>query len=444
MTLETRRLLVLVAGILANVCQGAAYASSVFAKPMLTHLSLLVPKMIPGPDGARIPDPSGAMVPDMTVWAMAFSINLGCLPLGMLLSGRIADRRSPRIVIAGGGLLFAIGMLLNGFVQTQAQFFATFGVMMGLGSGAAYGAVVATSVRWFPDKRGLASGLVVGALGLGSFLIAPIADWLIRTRPLPQEGVLFAFQVLGSVFIVLFVLAAWMVAPPPADFVPKGFKPTAAQAASGGFMAWQHMVRTGRFWLLYGMYACGAFSGLMVISQASPIAQMMASDIKALGDPVQIAAAGAVVASLLGLANGFGRILWGAASDRIGRPMALLLMFVLTAIAMFLLPVTATMRLTLTATFIVIGLCFGGYLGTFPSLCADAFGARALAVNYGLLFSAFSVAAIAGPQVGAAILKATGSYNQAFVVAGVVCLVGIVLSVIFIWQSRKDHKHVAV
>lgn len=439
MNLDNRRWLILLAGILANLCQGAAYASSVFAKPMLTYLHLMAPKMVPGPEGLKIPDPSGALVPDMTKWAMAFSINLACLPIGMLLSGKIADKHSSRLVVILGGIFFGFGMFLASFANNLTMLYLTFGVMMGLGSGAAYGAVVSTTVRWFPDFRGLASGLAVGALGFGQFVIAPVADKIMRAAPEGTEPVLFAFKVLGIAFLVIIGLASVIVVNPKPDYKPAGFNPAApaAKAATSDDLVWTQMLAKGKFWVLYLMYACGAFSGLMIISQASPIAQSMTNDIKALGDPKLMATAGAAIASILGLANAAGRVFWGTVSDRIGRLISLAAMFVLTAVAMFLLPKFVVERATLIPVAVVIGVCFGGYLGTFPSLCADAFGIRNMAVNYGVLFSAFSVAAVAGPFVGAHINKSYGSYDKAFLIAGAIAAVGFILALILQASDKK-------
>jgi len=419
MGLDSKRWLILLAGILANVCQGAAYASSVFAKPMLSHLGLTVMK-------------NGLPAPDMTKWALAFSINLTCLPIGMLLSGRIADRRGPRIVIAVGGLLFALGVFLAGYSNSLAWFCATFGVMMGLGSGAAYGSIVAASVKWFPDMRGLAAGLSVGALGIGTSIIALTAPSLMGMASNPDTAVLFALKVLGIAFLVIISLASIVIVSPPAGYKPAGFSPatSAAGASSHQDIAWAQMLARGRFWLLYLIYACGAFSGLMIISQASPIAQTMTKDIMSLGDPKLIAAAGASVAFMLGVANALGRVIWGFISDKIGRTASLAAMFLITGVAMFLLPSMVLAKTSFLVSSLFIGVCYGGYLGVFPSICADEFGPKNLTVNYGLLFSAFSVAAIAGPQVGGQIFKASGSYNQAFVIAGAVCIAGLLLTIL--------------
>jgi OFA family oxalate/formate antiporter-like MFS transporter len=271
----------------------------------------------------------------------------------------------------------------------------------------------------------MASGVTVGALGFGTAIIAPAAQWLIQQ---PGLGVLGMFRVLGVAFFVVLALASLVLVNPPA-----GCARDKASEDSG--LGWSEMLAQPRFWLLYVLYVFGAFSGLMIISQAAPIAQEMARVNKGV-------AAGIV--AVLGLANATGRVVWGSVSDKIGRLPSLALMFLVTMVTMFLLPGLAVHKGTLVPAVILVGACFGGYLGTFPSLCADTFGARNAAVNYALLFSAFSVAAVAGPKIGAKLGQTPGGYADAFVTAGVVAALGLALAVAMRIADARVHRHRAV
>lgn len=420
---EKKRWLILVAGIVANLCMGTAYASSVFAAPILKLLSL------------TIVNPQGATVPDMTKWALAFSINLGCLPVGMLLAGPLTDRKGPRVTVAAMGALFAAGMFLAGFSSSYAWFLATFGVMMGIGSGGAYGAVVAAAVRWFPDRRGLASGLTVGALGLGTVLITPLAEILVKS-----QGVLGSFKIFGILFLVILVLASLVVANPPAGYCPAGWTPPppSAKAPAAADLDWRQMLGTPRFWLLFTMYATGSFAGLMVISQAKPIAMMLDKSLFANPDRQNAFAASMVMA--LALANGGGRIAWGFISDKIGRMASLAAMFLVTLATMAALaaaPGLAKSPASLAVALCLIGFCFGGYLGTFPALCAEAFGIRNAAVNYAVLFFSFSVGAVSGPYAAGYVKNATGGYGGAFTMAAVVAALGLLVTLGTMLGARK-------
>lgn len=420
MNTKTERRIILAVGILANMCQGAAYASSVFARPFIEHLGLVAPGT------------GGTPMPDMAKWALLFSINLACLPLGMLISGKIADAGRPRLVVALGGVMFGIGMLATGFSNSLTWALLSFGIMMGIGSGAAYGVIVATSVQWFPDKRGLAGGLSVGALGLGTLLIAPLARWLMESAPETQTPVLWAFKILGLIFFVTIVVASGFMRRPPTGYKPEGLRPRAGKAAATDTVDvdWKTMAGKPAFKVLFLTYACGAFSGLMIISQASPIAQQSAG---------LSPAEAAWIVSLVGLANALGRVFWGFVSDKTSRLGALFAMFLITAATMFLLPQLSTNKLSLLLACMTAGACFGGYLGIFPSICADYFGTRNLTVNYALLFSAFSLAAIAGPISAGKIHTLTGSYVNAFIIAGSVSSVGAILTIVAM-AMRKTGK----
>jgi OFA family oxalate/formate antiporter-like MFS transporter len=395
MDLDRKRWLVLLACVAANLVQGTAYASSVFAGPMMEHLKC-----------------------SKEQWAIAFSLSIGLLPVGMLVSGLAADRRTPRLGVALGGVLFGSSMFLAGFSNSLAWLYVTFGALLSLGSGAVYGAAIAAAVRWFPERRGFASGLAVGALGFGTAIIAPVAQRLIQ---MPQLGVLGMFKVLGGAFVVILLAASAVITNPPKDYAPAGFSPASPGASENeDGLVWSEMLARPRFWLLYVLYVLGAFGGLMIISQAAPIAQELAK--------MSTAAAAGMVAAL-GLANATGRVAWGFVSDRLGRLTSLSVMFLVTAVLMFAMPNLASKKSTLIPAVVLIGICFGGYLGTFPSLSADAFGTRNAAVNYALMFSAFSLSGLIGPRVGAILGQGPGGYPQAFMVAGVIATAGLVLVV---------------
>ena len=394
MELDRKRWLVIAAGVAANLCSGAAYSFSVFRGAFQARLGCSEPQV-----------------------ALAFSLSLAFLPVGMILAGRQADRGRPRPVVAFGGLVFGLGMFLAGSSHSLIWLYATFGMMMSLGNGAVYGAIVASAVKWFPDRRGMASGMVVGALGLGTLLIAPLAQHMIAS---PSLGLLGACRMLGTAFWVITLGASLLIITPPAGYVPSGFNAASTESdAKSQDLDWRGMLRMPRFWLLYVIYVAGAFPGLMLISQASPIAQ----DVTRLS-----AATAALVVSVLGLANATGRLFWGALSDRIGRFEALMLMFAVTSVVMFAFVRLANASAGLVVATLAVGLCYGGYLGTFPSLCADSFGSRYLSVNYGLLFSAFAVAGILGPRVGALLKESTGGYAEGFIVAGGIAAFGLLVA----------------
>lgn len=396
LTQNRNRWLIIVAGIFANACCGAGYAFSVIKGPLMTVLHRA----------------------DSEV-SLAYSLSVVFLPLGMLVSGPICAKRGPRLTVALGGIIFGAGMFLSGFSQSLLWLCATYGAMVSVGQGLSYGTVITTAVRWFPDRKGLASGLVVSALGLGTLIVAPLAQSMIGSDPI---RVLYTLKTLGVCVVVIVCTAALFIVDPPKDYAPAGLLRARQQGASatGEEIGWRTMLTRPFFWALFVLYTLGTFSGHMVLTQASGLAHQVT------GLTVKAAA---FVVGVLGVANATGRLFWGGISDRIGRLAALAAMFTLTAVFMLLLPTLALHREGLMLCLVFVGLCYGGFLGTFPSLCADAFGTRNMAVNYALLFIAFGVAGTVGPRLGALLHAGAGS-PPAFTLAACIAAVGLGLTVV--------------
>lgn len=355
--------------------------------------------------------------------AMAYTLSVAFLPMGMLMSGAIASRRGPGFAIGLGGFVFGAGMFAAGLSHSLLMLYATYGAMVSLGQGLSYGQVIATAVKWFPDRRGLASGLVVSALGIGTLVVAPLYQSIIGSEAV---RVLAALKVLGVAFVIIIGTASRFITDPPKGFAPNMMRRRAEKpgeaAESGGDeqVGWRAMLARPYFWMLFALYVLGTLSGHMVLTQAAGLAQAVTG---------LTAGAASVAVGIMGVANAGGRLLWGAISDRIGRLNALAGMFVLTGLAMLLLSRLAESGLGLVVGLVAVAMCYGGNLGTFPSLCADAFGSANMAVNYALLFAAFSMAALAGPRVGALLLERTHDYSSGFAVAAATAGLGVVLSV---------------
>ncbi|MBP5092710.1 MAG: OFA family MFS transporter [Abditibacteriota bacterium] len=399
MKLDAKRWIILVAGIVACIFQGTAYASSVFAKPLTEFL---------GTTGGT--------------FAMAFALTIGLMPISMIVGGMVANSSKVRLGVIIGVLLYGLGIFACGLVKSWPAFYFTFGLMMSFGGGLAYAAVMAIVLRWFPDKRGLASGLFVASISAGTIFIAPVAQAIIAS-----QGVRNMFLILGGVSTIVMVLASLILANPPEGYKPEGFVPVKKAEVSGKDYTPLGMLGTVRFWALFLVYACGAFGGLMVTSQLSKIATEMTHITPAVA---------ALFVSVLAISNTCGRFLWGWVSDKIGRMMSLTLMFAITAAAMFALPTFALVQTKLLVAVIAVGLCYGGYLGTFPSLTADSFGAKFIGINYALMFAGVSVASLFGPNIAASVFTNTGSYEKAFVIGGFATLAGLVLCVIVMLSDR--------
>ena len=398
---KKNRWLIIWVSFIANAIIGSAYAWSVFASALIAKFGFTGPQV-----------------------SFAFTFSLGLVPLAMILAGKLHGKMGFRFTILAGGLVYGAGFALAGFTRNISILYLTYGVLGGLGIGLVYGSTIPNAVKWFPDKRGLAGGIITGGFGLGAVVFAPLFSFFIGTM-----GVLQTFTVFGIILGAVVILASLLIVPPPADFRPSGWIPPAATAmtsAATDFTTIQ-MLKAPRFYVLWLMYTLACTTGLMIISQASLIAQA------GVGATPEVAATAVL---LLALANMGGRFFWGAVSDRIGRYPTLILMYAMTC-AMLILLSFAPSFLLLVVALMGIGLCFGGFLGVFPSISAENFGSKNLGMNYGVMFTAFGVAAFVGPQLAAAIREATGSYAPAFIATVIMSALAIVITLILYISLKK-------
>ena len=403
--LDKKRWGVLIASSLINLCIGSIYAWSVFAGPLAAKLTSLLGTTFTAADLA-------------VVFTVANSIG----PITMIAGGFVTDKLGgPRAVILTGGIMFGVGTLLTGFAGTLGQIIMTYSLLAGFGLGMAYGCTINNTVKFFPDKRGLVGGIVTATYGLSSVLVPPVANALNNS-----VGVSKSFIILGAAFLTIIVVCSFFIEKCPADYVPKGFVPKVAGtagASSGRDKNWKQMLGDPVFYIMITMLICGAFSGLMITSQASPMAQ------KITGMTVGMAA---TAVSILALFNSAGRIVAGTLSDKFGRVAVLRGAFILEIIGLALLFMTGEGNtLLFMAAVSVIGVCFGALMGVYPGFTADQFGPRNNSVNYGIMFIGFALAGYFGPTTCGKILGSTGSYGTAFIVSAALALVGIALTVIY-------------
>lgn len=382
------RWLPVVGGVCMNLALGTLYAWSVFVLPLEQEF---------GWSRAE------------TSWT--FTIAIVTFAASFILAGRIQDLRGPRICAAIGGTLVGLGFVLSSFTASLWYLYVIFGVVVGLGNGFGYATPIPVASKWFPDKRGLVVGLMVGGYGAGSAIFGPVATSLIGSlgwRP--------TFQILGALFFGMGMIGAWLLKNPPAGYQPPGWTPAqsgaAAQRGARDYST-SEMLKTPTFWALWVAYCLGATAGLMIISQLVPFA-------RAAG----LSAAAATFAITIGaVGNAGGRILSGWLSDALGRLTTLRVMVLLSAITMPALFVLREEVLLFYVLAMVVYWCYGTQLSVFASTTADFYGTRNLGTNYGLLFSAWGVAGVIGPMIGAQVFDAFGDYRYAFYAAGALAVV---------------------
>lgn len=408
MSITKKHWWILLASCLINLCLGSIYAWSVFASPMAEHLSTVTNLTLTSGDLA-------------IVYTVANSVG----PITMITGGWFNDRFGPNKVILIGGLMFAAGMFFSGFATSIGFLIVTYGLMTGLGLGMTYGCTISSCVKYFPDRRGLIGGITTAVYGMGSVILPPIITTLVRVSDAPM-----AFRYIGIVFGVIIVICSFFIHKCPDGFAPEGWTPSAASnGAASADMDWRQMLRTPVFYIMIVLLTCGAFSGMMIISQASAVATGMIG--------MTTVAAGAAV-SVLALFNTTGRIAAGYLSDKIGRINTLMLACVVSTLGLLCLFFCREGSYILFYIGIsVIGICFGSFMGVFPGFTADQFGLRHNSVNYGIMFIGFALAGFFGPTAMRNIYSATGSYRQAFLVACGLSMVGVILSFLYRWSIRK-------
>jgi OFA family oxalate/formate antiporter-like MFS transporter len=332
------------------------------------------------------------------------TIGLVMIAFWYVIAGYIHDRRGPQLVAAIGGTLFSAGLLLASFTQSLFMFYATAGVVVGTGSG--FGYVVPTSVgsKWFPDRRGLVVGLMVGGFGAGSGVFGPLAASLIE-----RVGWRSTFQILAILFLVMTMTATWLLRNPPPGYRPAGWKPSDARAVGRGNVDVRasEMIRTPTFQALFVAYCLGTTAGTMVISQLVPFA-------RSAGHSAAVAAFALTVGAI---GSTSGRVLSGWMSDHVGRLNTIRVMLLVSIAAM---PALFAVRETLPLFYLLLAIvyyCYGTQLSVYASTSADFYGTKNVGFNYGLLLLAWGVAGVFGPFLGGRVYVASGEYRWAFYIA---------------------------
>ncbi|MDR1514816.1 MAG: OFA family MFS transporter [Synergistaceae bacterium] len=415
--LTGRRWFVLTASCLINLCVGSMYAWSVFATPMAAYLNEL---------NGLVGD--AALTP--SALAVVFVVTNVVGPIMTLCGGYLHDTLGPKKMIFIGGLIYGGAMILSGFATSLTFLMLSYGAGIGIGNGFVYICTISNSVKFFPDKRGLIGGLVTATYGLGSVIMPPIANALITSA-----GVLDAFRFIGIAFIIIICGCSFLVLKCPAGFTPEGWTPPApapSQLRTDGTVDrnWKEMLADKIFYVMLFMLSCGAVSGLMIISQASSVAQNMVGMSRA-------AAASAV--SALALFNAAGRVSAGYLSDKLGRVNTLTFMLGLSIIGLGTLYLTGSGSVGQFYVGVsIVGVCFGSFMGVYPGFTADQFGPKHSGFNYGIMFIGFGVAGILGPNIMTKTFASTGDYQLSFMISAGLAALGIVIS--FVYRAMSKAK----
>jgi MFS family permease len=366
------RWLIPVAAVAIHICIGSVYAWSTFNRPI--H--------------ALFPNDPWWFSPPYTT----FSTALILLGLSAAFGGPWVERKGPRVAAAVSAVLFGTGLIIGGIglaLKQSVLVFLGMGVIGGMGCGIGYIAPVSTLVKWFPDRRGMATGMAIMGFGGGAFLAGYLNVYFMNLF-----GVARTVMALGAVYLVVMILGALLIRRPPQGWQPEGWVPAVNRnkMITSRQFSRNEALGTVQFYLLWGILFINVTAGIGILAQASPMMQDMFQ---------KTALQAAAVVSLISLFNAGGRFFWASFSDFIGRRNTYIVFFVTQIVLFLLIPGLAGRGewAIFEAALFVIFTMYGGGFATIPAFLADMFGAQNVGAIHGVLLTAWSAAAIAGPVI---------------------------------------------
>ncbi|HTZ60717.1 MAG TPA: OFA family MFS transporter [Acidobacteriaceae bacterium] len=376
------------AGFFLQVALGAVYAWSVFRTPLVKRFHWTISEV-----------------------TLTFTISIFVLGFAAFFGGLWLNRVGPRTVALAGGFLYGMGVFLASFSADKLWWlYLSYGLIGGIGLGFGYIVPISVLVKWFPDRRGLITGIAVGGFGAGALVTAPAASWLIQ-----QVGVLHTFAYLGIAYLVVTMVTGYFMVNPPDGWKPAGWEASAAQKAqrvaadytlAGALKTWQ-------WWALWLLLFLNTTAGISLISQESPLFQEVAK---------VTAIVAASMVGIVSIGNAVGRISWAWVSDTLTRRWTFTVMFLLQVMLFWFLPDMARATALTVLSFVIL-MCYGGGFGTMPAFAADYYGSANVGPIYGLMLTAWGFASAFGPLLIAHLRQASGSYGSGLhIIAGIMAV----------------------
>jgi OFA family oxalate/formate antiporter-like MFS transporter len=376
------------AGFLMQMALGAVYAWSVFRVPLAKQFHWSISQV-----------------------TLTFTICIFVLGVAAFFGGLWLNKKGPRVVALTGGFLYGLGVFLASFSADKLWWlYLSYGLIGGIGLGFGYIVPVAVLVKWFPDRRGLITGIAVGGFGLGALVTAPAA-----TRLIQSVGVLQTFAWLGVAFLLITMATGYFMQNPPEGWKPAGWAPSATQTRQRAAKDYTlgEALKTWQWWALWTLLFLNVCAGISLISQESPMFQEIAK--------VSVLAAASMV-GIASIGNSVGRIFWAWTSDAITRRWTFVIMFLVQVGLFWMLPWLASATVLTVVSFIIL-MCYGGGFGTMPAFAADYFGSKNVGPIYGLMLTAWGCASAFGPLLIAHLRQSSGSYVSGLhVIAGIMAI----------------------
>jgi OFA family oxalate/formate antiporter-like MFS transporter len=391
----TNRWGIALAGFLMQIALGAVYAWSVFRNPLTKQFGWSIAQV---------------------TWT--FTICIFVLGIAAFFGGLWLNKKGPRVVAFTAAFLYGLGVFLASFSAHKLWWlYLSYGVIGGTGLGFGYIVPIAVLVKWFPDRRGLITGIAVGGFGAGALVTAPVAQHLIQS-----VGVLQTFAYLGIAYFIVILAAGFFMQNPPAGWAPQGWTPSATQTAQRAKADYTlgSALATWQWWAMWLLLFLNTSAGISLISQEAPIFQKLTS-------ASAVVAAGMV--GIVSIGNSVGRIFWASVSDAITRRWTFAIMYVFQFGLFWFLPSLTSVAIITVVSFVIL-MCYGGGFGTMPAFAADYFGSKNVGPIYGLMLTAWGCASYFGPQLIIKLLGPAGSYARGLHTIAFIMLVSAVLPII--------------
>jgi len=383
------------AGFLMQMALGAVYAWSVFRIPLTKQFHWTISQV-----------------------TLTFTICVFVLGISAFFGGLWLNKKGPRVVALTGGFLYGLGVFLASFSADKLWWlYLSYGLIGGIGLGFGYIVPIAVLVKWFPDRRGLITGIAVAGFGAGALVTAPVATHLIQS-----VGVLRTFAYLGVAYLVVTMATGFFMRNPPDGWKPAGWVPSTTQTRQRAATDYTlgGALKTWQWWALWVLLFLNTSAGISLISQESPIFQELSK------------ASAIVAAGMVGIAsigNAVGRIFWASISDAITRRWTFTAMYVAQVVLFWFLPGTTSVAILTVLSFVIL-MCYGGGFGTMPAFTADYFGSKNVGPIYGLMMTAWGCASAFGSLLFANLRQSSGSYVQGLHLISGIMAVSVLLPIL--------------
>ena len=402
--MKTNRYFIATCGVILHLMLGSTYAWSVYRNPIIAETGW-----------------------DQSAIAFAFSLAIFCLGMSAAFMGQLVEKFGPRLTGSISAFLYALGNILTGLAIAKNSIvllYLGYGIIGGIGLGAGYITPVSTIIKWFPDKRGLATGLAIMGFGFAALLTSPMAQWLII-----HSGIINTFYILGIIYFVVMILVSQFIKLPTSkDFyvLSKDNLPTdITQSVSA-----KKALKTWDFYMLWIIFFINISCGLGLISVVAPMAQDLAGI---------SASEAAIIVGIMGVFNGFGRLLWASLSDFIGRPLTFLILFIVNILMTIMIMLSHSPILFVISMAILMS-CYGAGFSLIPPYLSDIYGAKELDILHGYFLTAWAMAALFGPMLLATSYAITHTYTATLICFILLYLIALML-IIKLTNHHKTQKH---